>query len=167
MSNIDLYDVFNIIEFNHFVRNGGDYKAIGVVMYDEERNDNYAFIVKHDEPFYLARKFNLLEMRTPKLINNISNSSKIDMIQEANYISTLNYMKSRWFTRELEILNNIWKNISKNKKNLAGRFRNEYSEKNKSNYGLLKSQYLSYIFIVEFTKSKIIDKEFVKTLPTK
>lgn len=167
MSKIDLYDVFNVIEFNHFVPNSGDYKAIAVVMYDEERNNSYAFIVKHDEPFYLARRFDLLEMRTPKLLNNINTSSKIEMIQEANYISTLNIMKSRWFTSELEILNNIWKNINKNKKNLAGRFRNEYSENNKSNYSLLKSQYLAYIFIVEFTKSKIIDKEFIKTLSCK
>ena len=164
MSKIDLYNVFNVIEFKHFVPNGGEYKAIGIVLYNEEKNTDYIFIVKHDDPFYLARKFDLLEMRMPKLLNNISNSSKKNMIIEANYISTLNFMKSRWFNDELELLNNIWKNINKNKKNLAGRFRNQYSEKSKSNYGLFKFQYLAYIFIVEFTKSKIIDKEFVTTL---
>ena len=164
MSNIDLYNVFNAIEFKHFVPNSGEHKAIGIVLYNEEKNTDYIFIVKHDDSFYLATQLDLLEMRMPKLLNNISNSSKKNMICEANYISTLNFMKSRWFNDQLELLNNIWKNINKNKKNLAGRFRNQYSEESKSNYGLFKFQYLAYIFIVEFTKSKIIDKEFVKTL---
>lgn len=163
MSKIDLYKVFDVIEFEHYVQNGGEYKAQGIVLFDMKKNCKYLFCLVHDETFYISKTIS--EIRGNIKTLDIREDVKIDMIQEANYISHLNYMKSRWFKEELTILYSIRKSINKKKKGLAYRFRNEYIAKTKTKYTHEKCQYIAYIFILNFTKSKIVNKNLIKSLP--
>jgi hypothetical protein len=157
----DQYNVFDVIKFKHYVSGNIEYlNGIGIILFDMKKNRKYLFCLEHDEVFYVSNMIG--DVRESEKIEIGNDDLKIDMIQEANYVSYLDHMQSRWFKDEINILKYIWKNINKKKKYLEGRFAFEYIRKTKTKLSEHTLQYIANIFILNFTKSKLVSKEYIK-----